>query len=145
MPDSLSKQVADALIARCAAISGIGDTDIEPRKLGSVGAFPCVFIEGDEEDKSPRTRAGSASEKTCVLTVTLAAYTNDSAPLVALYALCKAIEDAVEAAPINLNVEGVMHTFCEGGKRFRVSEDNRIYGYGTVRVAVTYNQTYGSA
>ena len=145
MPDSLHKQIADAIIARCAAIAGIGDTDIEPRKLSSVGKFPCVFIESAAESKAMRTMAAQSSEKTAVLTITLQFFTLSPAPLVSLFPVDKSIEDAIETLPFDLGVEGVFITKCEGGEFLRYSEDNRIYGYGKKRVAVSYNQLYGSA
>jgi hypothetical protein len=145
MADSFAKQISAALISRCAAIAGIGDTSIEPKAPSSITGFPAVFIDSDEEEKAARTMSSTGGSKTCELTVTLGVMTNDVEALAALWAVMKSIEDAIEASPYDLGVSGVLRPFVVGTKRLRFSDDNRVFGYGEVRVLVTYDQPYGGA
>jgi hypothetical protein len=144
MPDALAKQVADAVMTRVAAIAGMGDTGMTPRDASMVSSFPAVFLFGDEEEKVMRTMGGA--QKTCTLNLLLGYYVADIEAYKALHNLVKSIEDALEASPFDLGVEGVFLVYVTDIKRHLLPPPlAHMTGFGECRVRVSYNQLYGSA
>jgi hypothetical protein len=145
MPDLLAKQIADAMIARVATISGIGETSIEPRRPENVATFPAAFVMGLEENKEPRN-LGPMAAKWSTLDVVIGFYVKDLAPLTALCALCKSIQDVIQATPENFGMTGVSRPFVTETQLFRAGPPlSDQLGIGHLTVQVKYNEPYGAA
>jgi hypothetical protein len=146
VPDLLAKQIADAVIARVATISGIGNTGIEPREPQQVDTFPAVFVMGDQENKTPVTMSGTGGSKESVLDLVLSFYVKDVAPMTALYALSKSIQDVIQAAPYGLGVTGVYRPFVTEIQRYRATPPlSEQIGIGYMTVQVKYHEQYGTS
>ena len=135
--------IAEALIARIAAVSGIGDTGLVPVPQTRISTYPACFLAGVEGEAEPGTMGG-AGRKDATADYIWVIYTRDVDAFLTLADVRKSINDAIETTPYDLGVDGVMRPFCKGFKLYNPATSTEI-GVAELTVNVRYVEAYGSA
>jgi hypothetical protein len=141
MSTSIIQQIADALLVRITGVAGMGNTGLAQRL--SIDTFPACFLDRVEGEAEPGTMGGPG-RKVCSTDFVWLIHARDVDAFPQMADIRKAVNDAIEVAPYDMGVAGVMRPFCKSFRLFNPATD-KDRGIAELTVNVKHTEGYGAA